>query len=125
MLGQTPSPGIWMARAGNWGRGSYLQSTRTAERFAAPKAQRFLRRGRNSKPRINPGGVAAKTYPPTPKNPKPKILGCQYRISRTSIYRTEKKPKLPIITTSQPQGGTVVMMFVPWERQQSSQRQDA
>ena len=58
----------------------------------------------------DPEGVP---YPP--ENPKndltQKIGGCQKRFSRTSIYKSEKKPKLSIITTSQTLGGTVMMML--------------
>ena len=41
----------------------------------------------------------------------PKILGCQKRISRTPIYRSEKGTKFSIITISQALGGMVMMML--------------
>ena len=40
----------------------------------------------------------------------PKNLGCQNRLSRTSIYRSDMT-KLSNITTSQTLGGTVMMML--------------
>ena len=60
----------------------------------------------------DPGGVPLP--PGKPKIvPTTKILGCQMRFSRTSIYKSEKKPKLSSIITSQSLGGTVMMMFRP------------